>query len=290
MQQKPYKPAKRKRYKVDKKRLICSFAALVAIILVIVLAASFLSKHKKTKQVDAEAKQPKKVTTTQQDTKKETTTKKATSDSKSKSGFSDPKIIKIDDDKWYLTCVNKDYGVKSSYVPKLTKIEISKNDPRYSSANANRKLDYRVTPHYQKMYDAAKKDGIYLTPFSAYRSLKLQERNFNYYVNLYKKQGYTEQKAKEKTATSILPPGTSEHNIGFAVDIVCADKSFNNTKEARWLDKHAHEYGFILRYPKDKVNVTEIMHESWHYRYVGVKAATEIKNKGLCLEEYLGLK
>lgn len=289
MQQKPYEQANRKKYKVDKKRLICSFAALVAIILVIVLAASFLSKHKKTKQVDAEAKEPKKVTTTQQDAKKEAT-KKATSDSKSKSGFSNPKIIKIDDDKWYLTCVNKDYGVESSYVPKLTKIEISKKDPRYSSANANRKLDYRVTPYYQKMYDAAKKDGIYLTPFSAYRSVKLQERNFNYYVELYKKQGYSEQKAKEKTATAILPPGTSEHNIGFAVDIVCADKSFNNTKEARWLDKHAHEYGFILRYPKDKVNVTEIMHESWHYRYVGVKAATDIKNKGVCLEEYLGLK
>ena len=72
------------------------------------------------------------------------------------------------------------------------------------------------------------------------------------------------------------------------MDICSLSESFENTKEFRWLQEHAHEYGFIMRYPKDKMNITKITYEPWHYRYVGVEAAVKIKESGMVLEEYLG--
>ena len=72
------------------------------------------------------------------------------------------------------------------------------------------------------------------------------------------------------------------------MDICSLSESFENTKESRWLQAHAHEYGFIMRYPKDKMNITKITYEPWHYRYVGVEAATKMKSSGMVLEEYLG--
>ena len=86
-----------------------------------------------------------------------------------------------------------------------------------------------------------------------------------------------------------MPPGSSEHNLGYAMDIVCVEEWFENTEEFRWLTENAADYGFIMRYPKDKQDITKVIYEPWHWRYVGVEAAKEMKEKNLTLEEYLGV-
>ena len=138
------------------------------------------------------------------------------------------------------------------------------------------------------MYYAAKKDGITLTPYSAYRTYERQKTNYNNLTNQYMSQyGLSREAAAKKAATVILPPGTSEHNLGLAMDICNTYDSFANSREYAWLQKHAHEYGFILRYTKEKQPITGIVPEPWHWRYVGVEYAEKIKDSGLCLEEYL---
>jgi D-alanyl-D-alanine carboxypeptidase len=106
--------------------------------------------------------------------------------------------------------------------------------------------------------------------------------------------GYSRAEAVNFAAQSIQPPGCSEHNSGLAIDITRPGvwdtrEDFDTTKEFAWLQAHAHEYGFILRYPKDKQNITQVMYEPWHWRYVGVGPATAMKASGQCLEEYLGI-
>lgn len=177
--------------------------------------------------------------------------------------------------------VNGDYALPEGYKPTLA--EAVKGSGYY--------LDYRVAPYYQQMYDAAKADGITLTPVSGYRSYERQERNFENEISENMETGLDRKEATIKAATVIMVPGSSEHNAGLAMDICSLSESFENTKEFEWLSENAADYGFILRYPKDERsrNITKVIYEPWHYRYVGVEAAKEIKAKGITLEEYLGL-
>ncbi len=196
-------------------------------------------------------------------------------------GFN-PTEIEISETDWHLTLVNRNYILKEGYTPKLAE----------AVAGSGIYLDYRVAPHYQKMYDAAKADGVTLTPNSGYRSYDLQKNNFNNKINLYVSQGYDKVTATQNAARIILPPGTSEHNAGLAMDIGWVTEDFENSAAYAWLDEHAQDYGFILRYPKSeaKQSITEIIYEPWHWRYVGVEAAQSMKQTGQVLEEYLGRK
>lgn len=189
-----------------------------------------------------------------------------------------PTIIKIDEDNWQLTLVNSYYKIPDDYEPDLVYI-----------CGTSERLDKKVAVYYEKMYKAAKADGVTLTPCSGYRSYELQERNHNNKIAFYESQGYSNKDAKVKASTIIKPPGCSEHNLGFAMDIVCVDEWFEDTEEFKWLTENAADYGFILRYPKDKQNITEVIYEPWHWRYVGVETAKELKSTGLTLEEYLGV-
>lgn len=190
-----------------------------------------------------------------------------------------PVTIQIDPDKWYLTLVSIKYRLPDDYNPEIS----------YPVKGIDRPLDARVTPHYVKMYNAAKADGCTLTPYSGWRSISRQKSNYENKVSSYMKEGNSRSKAEQLAAEWILPPGASEHNMGLAMDIVNTKESFENTKEFKWLQAHAAEYGFILRYPKDKVSITKVAYEPWHWRYVGVEDAKKIKASGKCLEEYLGL-
>ncbi len=154
--------------------------------------------------------------------------------------------------------------------------------------NSGTRLDKRVTPYYVKMYRAAKKDGITLTPYSGYRSYIHQEWNYNNLTSVYMNQyGLSRKTAAKKAAEVILPPGTSEHNLGLAMDVCNTLDSFAYSKEYAWLMKNAQNYGFILRYPEEKQSVTGVSYEPWHWRFVGIKNAKLIKKSGLCLEEWL---
>ena len=190
-----------------------------------------------------------------------------------------PKMADLSGD-WRLWLVNRDYILPDGYTPTLA----------YSVTgdSSSKQLDYRVAPYYNEMYLAAKADGITLTTLSGYRSYNKQKTNFENKINTYLNQGYDKIKATQEAATIILPPGTSEHNAGLAMDICSLYESFENSNEYKWLDEHAQDYGFILRYPKDKQNITKIIYEPWHWRYVGAENAKAIKASGKCLEEWLG--
>ncbi len=198
-------------------------------------------------------------------------------------GFS-PKVTEIKEDKWYLTLVNRDYILPDGYTVKTAKTVVD----IYGGYDYGL-LDYRVAPHYIEMYNAALEDGLTLSPLSGYRTIAHQKRNFESRISLYMNQGYSKKEATVMASEIILPPQTSEHNAGLCVDILSIYESFENTKEYEWLCEHAADYGFVLRYPKDKQDITKITFEPWHWRYVGVEDAKKMKASNQCLEEYLGV-
>lgn len=128
---------------------------------------------------------------------------------------------------------------------------------------------------------------------SAYRTQEEQEYLFNRKVKYYTGMGWSVAAAEKEAAKEIAVPGTSEHQLGLAVDLMDEDYPYlddhqANTAAQKWLMEHCHEYGFILRYPVGSTEITGIIFEPWHYRYVGVEIAQEIMNLGITLEEYLG--
>lgn len=145
---------------------------------------------------------------------------------------------------------------------------------------------------FQAMKAAAKADGVTLHLQSGYRSVEYQANLFKNQIAKWEATGLDTAAATEKAKTVVTPPGHSEHNCGLAADInspeyTALEEPFKNTQAYAWLCQHAGEYGFILRYPQDKEDVTGIIYEPWHWRYVGVENAARINASGLCLEEYV---
>jgi len=153
-------------------------------------------------------------------------------------------------------------------------------------------IDKRAYPELQEMMDDARKQGLSPLICSSYRTNEKQTTLFQNQIKKQLAKGLSNERAIEEAKKWVAEPGTSEHQVGLAVDIVAIsyqilDEKQADTKEQKWLMENSYKYGFILRYPKDKVNVTGIAYEPWHYRYVGKEAAKEIYEKGICLEEYI---
>lgn len=153
-------------------------------------------------------------------------------------------------------------------------------------------IDERVYPDLMQMLSDAEKAGLEPVICSAYRSREVQQELYDEDIAYYTALGYSEEAAKALSSDWLAVPGTSEHELGLALDIVSKEnqrleQAQEDTKEQQWLMAHCYDYGFILRYPKDKEEITGISYEPWHYRYVGKAAAQEIKAQGVCLEEYL---
>lgn len=148
-------------------------------------------------------------------------------------------------------------------------------------------IDERLAEPYRKMSAAAKSDGVTLWISSAYRAPKLQAELLEREIEQNKKRGMTDEEAKQAAVAAVAEPGHSEHNTGLAIDVNGVRPEFENENGYKWLQQHAADYGFILRYPKDKEALTKIMYEPWHYRYVGVENAQKMKQLGMCLEEYV---
>ena len=156
------------------------------------------------------------------------------------------------------------------------------------------RVDRRIRKDLEAMIDAAKKEGHNLMICSSYRDYKKQDQLMDESIAKFVRRGMSYKDAFFKTKEQIALTGASEHHTGLAVDIVgknhqSLDESQADTEEAKWLAEHAAEYGFILRYPKDKEEITMISFESWHYRYVGREAAEYMKEHNLCLEEFVEL-
>ena len=152
-------------------------------------------------------------------------------------------------------------------------------------------VDARIVEPLNAMIAAAKADGVSIFVCSAYRTVEYQQGLFQRKINQYKAKGYSEQEAYDIAKTIVAIPGTSEHHTGLAVDIstpqyTTLDEGFGDTVAFAWLKEHCAQYGFIMRYPTGKTEITGIIYEPWHYRYVGVDEAKEMTEQGICLEEY----
>lgn len=185
-----------------------------------------------------------------------------------------------DTDNWQLRLVNSENPMPKNYAIETVTL------------SSGLKVDKRCYPDLQDMMDDCRAAGLSPIICSAYRTQEYQEDLFRKKVDWYLEQGYDEKYAEEEAGKEVAVPGTSEHQLGLALDIVDSsyqtlDEKQEDTDVQRWLLKHSWEYGFILRYPTGKSDITGIIYEPWHYRYVGKEAAEQIHNANICLEEYL---
>lgn len=170
--------------------------------------------------------------------------------------------------------VNKYYNVGQDYIPENLELI----DNQY--AIGNMKMVKVAKEAFESLSAAAKKENLNIIAMSTYRS-------YDYQTNLYNR--YVAQDGKENADTYSGRPGHSEHQTGLAADVYNKTETYTNferTKEYQWMQEHAHEYGFILRFPENKVDETGYQFESWHYRYVGLEAAKYIKEHNISFEEY----
>lgn len=182
-----------------------------------------------------------------------------------------------EEEHWKLTVVNRWNPIPDSWEVTLTQLQ---ND---------QSVDSRIYPELQQMFDDARAEGILPLISSSYRTGEMQQEMMDEKIQEYLDQGYTYQEAEEQAEWWVAVPGTSEHQLGLAVDITTADWQRQDASVVwQWLNENSCRYGFIRRYPEDKSDITGISGEPWHYRYVGKKAAEEITRQGICLEEYLG--
>ncbi len=184
---------------------------------------------------------------------------------------------------WNMILVNPDNPIPDDYPLKLAWVSLNGKDRQVNSLCADA---------FREMVNAAKEDGITLLLRSTYRGIALQTEGFNDKVQEYINKGYSKEEAAKKAATIVAVPGTSEHHTGLAADITTPsfdrlNKDFDKTDAYQWLVTHCAEYGFILRYPADKTEITKIIYEPWHYRYVGKEAAQIIMSEGICYEEFI---
>lgn len=183
---------------------------------------------------------------------------------------------------WRLLLVNRWNPVPQDYVPATVTL------------SNGLEVDERCYPDLQEMMDACRAEGLSPLICSAYRTQGFQEMLYQNEVEEWLNQGYSQNEAEKEAGCVVAVPGTSEHQIGLALDIVdednqLLDESQERTAVQKWLMEHSWEYGFILRYPNGKSDITGIIYEPWHYRYVGRENAEKIHTLGVCLEEYLGV-
>lgn len=211
-------------------------------------------------------------------------------------------ILDTKDDK-YLVLVNKKNTVESDYAPE----KVAKVNTKYTFGGKTVELEENVARAAEAMVAEMRAEGIadvFVT--SGYRTYAYQQTLFNKYIAEEKAAHpeWNDEQVKEKVLSYSAAPGTSEHQTGLCMDLMTTqmenlwnyggetpnnpyDKGFTETEAFEWLKDNAHKFGFILRFPEDKTDVTGYAYESWHYRFVGVDAATDIYNDGITLEEYL---
>ncbi len=188
----------------------------------------------------------------------------------------------FDKDDWRLVLINKQHSIPDEYSFTLGTVKTIKGDME---------CDERIIDDWIAMLQAAKESEISLMICSPYRDMERQIMLFNRKINRYVAQGMSYMEAYKLSSEVVTVPGASEHQIGLALDIVCStydslDEGFGETDAGIWLAENSYRYGFILRYPQGKEYITGIDYEPWHFRYVGVEAATYITKKGITLEEF----
>ena len=181
---------------------------------------------------------------------------------------------------WELLLVNKNHKIPENYSMELEEVEFA------------HKVDKRIVEPLKQMLADARKEGLSPIICSSYRTNDKQKQLYNSKTMEYRREGYSLEDAEEMASYWVAIPGTGEHETGLAVDIVSEnyqmlDEGQEKTQEQKWLIDNSYKYGFALRYPTDKKEITMINYEPWHYRYVGIENATYMKEHDMCLEEYI---
>lgn len=248
---------------------------LLAIIFSMMVVLFIIYKNTETQNI------PEKKATEQSESKKKKESNEASKDKEKEN-----KLPKVNPNDFILRLVNYNHTFKDEELP-----------AELVSINGYQILPEVLDP-YNDMVAAAQKENINLVIVSAYRSVSYQQEVYNDSVQTKRNEGKTEQEANDETAEYVAKPGTSEHHTGLALDIVDSTwpigekgliEDFYETKAGKWIDEHCVEYGFIIRFPRDKKDITKINYEPWHIRYVGVESAKYIKKNNLALEEYIEL-
>ena len=178
---------------------------------------------------------------------------------------------------WNLILVNRDNYIPADYKVQLTELSNGK------------KVDSRIYPELQEMFDDARAQGYSLFVREGYRTQEEQQQLMDEKIEAYENDGKSKSEAKRLAEQWVAIPGTSEHQLGIAVDINADTTKSSSDDVYNWLAENAHTYGFIKRYPSNKTDITGVINEPWHYRYVGKEAALEIYSQGICLEEYIDM-
>ena len=176
---------------------------------------------------------------------------------------------------WNLILVNSEYKIPRDWSVELTELSNGQS------------VDSRIYPALQQMFDDMRTQGFYPVVASGYRTAEKQQELMDEKVKEFLSQGYSQSEAKMEALKWVNAVGHSEHQIGLAVDINADEVNSSGQQVYDWLKHNAWQYGFILRYPEDKTEITKTDYEPWHYRYVGVEDATKIYKDGVCLEEYI---
>ena len=189
--------------------------------------------------------------------------------------------LKEDKENGLFFLVNKENAIDQNYVPEdLEPIKYFASD-----RNANsRYMRAEAAEHFHQLVEAAAEEGVDIVMTTAYRSYEFQEILWNYNVG---------QKGEEEANKTSARPGESEHQTGLAVDLSTSEIDYRNsydfedTAAGRWVAENEHRFGFILRFPEGKTDITGYSYEPWHLRYVGATAAADIYERNLTLEEYV---
>lgn len=177
-------------------------------------------------------------------------------------------------EEWNLIVVNRWNELPEDYDVELTEL------------SNGQMVDSRIYPYLQEMFDAGRTEDVYPVVREGYRTAEEQQEILDDKIQSYINQGYSQVKAERTAKEWVALPGTSEHQLGIAVDINADKSKCSNEDVYEWLAENAYKYGFVLRYPPGKQKITGTSYEPWHYRYVGEEAAKEIYEREICLEEY----
>ena len=268
----PRRPQNRryKKRKLNKQKVI----AVIGLFILIVLLIRKGTKHNKTVETTAKTNSVIESVNNSTNTKTEEIQSNTIENNQTENKPVETTKKKIDD--WRLTLANYENLLPENFTVKVSNIDNT------------RQFDSRAIGELNDMMNAMKKDGVTnVWVQSAYRSVARQKELYDNSVKKYLQQGKTQEEAEKLTDEYINKPGSSDHNLGLAVDFNYVDNKFEKLDGFKWLKKNAENYGFVLRYPKDKEDITKIAYESWHWRYVGVEHAKKMNDLNMCLEEYI---
>lgn len=282
---------KMEHFRLSKKQIIAICVAAAVCIIAVVTAVCVHASNKSKQETTTEATTIETTTeATTEPTTEETTeeTTEATTEATTVSTTAKPTTTTKPESSytyngdWKLILVNPWNKMPSGYTSSISLTQLKNGQS----------VDSRCYPDLQEMMDDCRAAGYDPVICSSFRSYDTQEYLYNIKVNQFKYEGYSDADARVEAGKIVAVPGTSEHQLGLAVDIVdtgyqVLDEGQENRPTQKWLMANSYKYGWILRYPSSKSSITGIIYEPWHYRYVGKEAAAEIYSRGICLEEYL---